>query len=76
MTLTVSQMVQDVAQLLGESPDDVPIDESLVDYGLDSIRLMTLAAQWRGEHGISVAFQDLAERPVIEVWACLLGSGE
>nr|WP_285620081.1 phosphopantetheine-binding protein [Actinoallomurus iriomotensis] len=63
----------DVADSLGEDPADIPVDENLVDYGIDSVRIMTLLERWRREHGVEAAFADLAEQPAIESWAPLLG---
>ncbi|MGY6026554.1 phosphopantetheine-binding protein [Streptomyces spinosirectus] len=74
MTLTVQRMREDVADVLGEDPADIPVDENLVDYGLDSVRLMTLVERWRREHGADVSFTGLAERTAIEAWAPLLGA--
>ncbi|MEU9040420.1 phosphopantetheine-binding protein [Kitasatospora sp. NPDC048343] len=45
----VERIRAEVADLLGEDPADIPLDENLVDWGLDSIRLMTLAERWRAE---------------------------
>ncbi|MFF4382786.1 phosphopantetheine-binding protein [Kitasatospora sp. NPDC092039] len=70
---TVERIRAEVADLLGEDPAEIPLDENLVDWGLDSIRLMTLAARWQ-EAGAEVAFVQLAERPAIEAWAELLGA--
>ncbi|MFD8750380.1 phosphopantetheine-binding protein [Kitasatospora sp. NPDC059577] len=70
---TVERIRAEVADLLGEDPADIPLDENLVDWGLDSIRLMTLAERWRAE-GAEVAFVRLAERPAVEAWAELLGA--
>ncbi|MFE6050672.1 phosphopantetheine-binding protein [Kitasatospora sp. NPDC056446] len=70
---TVERIRAEVADLLGEDPADIPLDENLVDWGLDSIRLMTLAERWRAE-GADVAFVRLAERPAVEAWAELLGA--
>ncbi|SOB80997.1 phosphopantetheine-binding protein [Streptomyces sp. 1331.2] len=70
---TVERIRAEVADLLGEDPADIPLDENLVDWGLDSIRLMSLAERWRAE-GAEVAFVQLAERPAIEAWAELLGA--
>ncbi|MGY5123616.1 phosphopantetheine-binding protein [Streptomyces nigrescens] len=75
MALTLEQIRRDVADSLGEDPTDIPLDENLVDYGLDSIRIMALVERWRREHGVEVGFVDLAERPAIEAWAPLLGAG-
>ncbi|MGI5375514.1 phosphopantetheine-binding protein [Streptomyces sp. CA-251387] len=74
MTLTVRHIREDVADVLGEDPADIPDDENLVDYGLDSVRLMSLVERWRREHGAEISFVDLADRPAIEAWALLLGA--
>ncbi|MET8472860.1 phosphopantetheine-binding protein [Streptomyces sp. NPDC006422] len=72
-TLTVQKIREDVADCLGEDPADIPVDENLVDYGLDSVRVMTLLERWRKDHGVEASFVDLAERPAVEAWAELLG---
>ncbi|MFH9071029.1 phosphopantetheine-binding protein [Streptomyces alboflavus] len=71
-TLTLDQLRRDIADVLGEEPADIPLDENLVDYGLDSVRLMTLVGRWRETYGVDAALTDLAERPAIEEWATLL----
>ncbi len=76
MPLTVQQIRDDVADVLGEDPAEIPGDENLADYGLDSVRLMSLVERWRREHGTAVSFVDLAERPAIEAWMPLLGVQE
>jgi bifunctional isochorismate lyase / aryl carrier protein len=58
-----------VAELLGEEPTDD--QENLLDLGLDSIRLMAIVEQLRGD-GHDVSFVDLAEQPTIAAWAGLL----
>ncbi|WP_329180132.1 phosphopantetheine-binding protein [Streptomyces decoyicus] len=73
MALTLDQIRKDVADSLGEDAAGIPLDENLVDYGLDSIRIMSLVERWRREHGVQVGFVDLAEQPAIEAWAPLLG---
>ncbi|MER5443794.1 phosphopantetheine-binding protein [Streptomyces sp. NPDC002790] len=72
-TLTVRKIREDVADCLGEDPAEIPLDENLVDYGLDSVRVMTLLERWRRDHGAEASFVDLAEQPAIEAWAKLLG---
>ncbi|MFJ2604192.1 phosphopantetheine-binding protein [Streptomyces sp. NPDC091279] len=74
MTLTVEQIRQDVADCIGEDPADIPVDENLVDHGLDSVRIMTLLERWRREHDTQLSYVDLAEQPVVEAWAVLLGA--
>jgi aryl carrier-like protein len=74
MALTLEQIRIDVADCLGEDPADIPLDENLVDYGLDSVRVMALLERWRRDHGVTADFADLAERPAIEAWAPKLGA--
>ncbi|MCS0637469.1 phosphopantetheine-binding protein [Streptomyces sp. LP05-1] len=74
MALTLEQLRGDVADVLGEDPEDIPVDENLVDYGLDSVRLMALVGRWREAHGIEISFADLAEKPALEEWAALLAA--
>ncbi|MGW0830440.1 phosphopantetheine-binding protein [Streptomyces prunicolor] len=73
MALTLEQIRSDVAECLGEDPADIPYDENLIDYGLDSVRVMALLERWRQQHAVQADFVDLAERPAIEAWAPLLG---
>ncbi|MGC5344261.1 phosphopantetheine-binding protein [Streptomyces sp. DT24] len=68
---TLDRLVRDVAEVLYIEPDEVSVDDSLLDQGLDSIRLMTLVENWRAE-GARIGFVDLAERPTLEEWAALL----
>ncbi|MFJ7203675.1 phosphopantetheine-binding protein [Streptomyces sp. NPDC098789] len=67
----LDRLVHDVADMLCTEPDEVDPDESLLDQGLDSIRLMSLVSRWRTE-GAQIAFVDLAERPTLREWAHLL----
>jgi len=72
VALTLELIRHDVADALGEEPADVPLDENLMDHGLDSVRIMSLLERWRREHGVEADFADLAEDPVIGTWASLL----
>ncbi|MER6348133.1 phosphopantetheine-binding protein [Streptomyces sp. NPDC001595] len=74
MALTVELIRADVADCLGEDPADIPVDENLVDHGMDSVRIMALLERWRREHGITADFADLAEQPAVDAWALLLGA--
>ncbi|MFD5875973.1 MULTISPECIES: phosphopantetheine-binding protein [unclassified Streptomyces] len=73
MALTLELIRHDVADALGEDPADIPVDENLLDHGLDSVRIMALLGRWRRDHGVEADFADLAEQPAIEAWAPLLG---
>ena len=54
----------------GES-DEPMDDENLIDYGLDSVRMMALAARWRKVHG-DIDFVMLAKNPTLDAWWALL----
>ncbi|MDH6130784.1 aryl carrier-like protein [Kitasatospora sp. MAA4] len=71
MNLTLQQLRTEVAAILGEDPADIAEDEDLIELGLDSIRLMTLAERWH-RAGLETSFAELAERPTIEQWWALL----
>ena len=52
--------------------DEVPEDdENLIDYGLDSVHVMALAARWRQVHR-DIDFVTLAKNPSIDGWWALL----
>lgn len=42
-------------------------DDNLIDYGLDSVRMMALAARWRKVYG-DIDFVMLAKNSIIDVW--------
>jgi len=63
-----------ILPLLDEESDDMADDESLIDYGLDSVRIMALATRWRKIHA-DIDFVSLAKTPTINGWWTLL-SGE
>ena len=62
-----------VLPLLDES-DEPMDDENLIDYGLDSVRMMALAARWRKVHS-DIDFVMLAKNPTIDAWWALLSRG-
>jgi bifunctional isochorismate lyase/aryl carrier protein len=57
--------------LLDCDPADFDQDESLIDYGLDSIQVMHLIALWQ-QQGIRVNFIELAQTPTLQGWLALL----
>ncbi|WAY17538.1 amino acid adenylation domain-containing protein [Mycolicibacterium fortuitum] len=69
---TSAQTVRDeVAELLGVSPDAVDPDADLIASGLDSIRMMSLSGRWR-KQGINVGFAALAANPTVTAWIDLV----
>ncbi|KFM98946.1 isochorismatase family protein [Bacillus clarus] len=71
--ITLQLVREQVAELFRESPEDIELDEDLINRGLDSVRIMSLVEKWRRE-GIEVTFADLAERPTISDWFHILSS--
>lgn len=59
-----------VLPLLDES-DEPEDDENLIDYGLDSVRMMALASRWRQAYS-DIDFVMLAKKPTIDAWWALL----
>lgn len=66
---------QQLGELLQQPPQTFGVEENLLDWGLDSIRLMSLVELWRGR-GAEVNFTDLAERPTIAAWTQLLSNAQ
>ncbi|MFB7836296.1 MULTISPECIES: phosphopantetheine-binding protein [unclassified Streptomyces] len=70
---TRERLTRDVADVLYVDPSEVEPAESLIEQGLDSIRLMTLVEGWRAE-GAEVGFVELAEHPTLDAWVELLNT--
>ncbi len=66
----LEELLTTLADLL-ESPRSLGLDDSLLDSGLDSVRLMMLVDRLQ-QSGADVGFADLAERPTLRAWVELL----
>ncbi|HEI8866571.1 TPA: isochorismatase [Serratia odorifera] len=66
---------QQILPLLDEDSDDMANDENLIDYGLDSVRIMELATRWRKIRS-DIDFIALAKSPTIDSWWALLSGGK
>lgn len=62
----------EIAAVLGVETDSLDPGSDLVMHGLDSLRMMKLAGQWR-KRGYDVDFARLVADPTIEAWTDLLG---
>ena len=56
---------------IDEAEGEVDPDDNLMDYGLDSVQVMALVAEWR-TLGLDVNFADLAKTPTLNAWWDLL----
>ncbi|MGV9744924.1 phosphopantetheine-binding protein [Rhodococcus zopfii] len=64
-------VLADTARILEVELDELDPSVSLVDQGLDSVRLMALVEQWRSA-GADIDFVSLASEPDLEQWCALL----
>ena len=70
VVISMAQLRAQVVPFLDDG-DDVEAHDNLIDFGLDSIRMMNLAAQWsRGGHAID--FTLMARDPTLAAWWALL----
>jgi len=67
MTLTLETMRADIARMIHEDPENIGIDDNLMDLGLDSMRAMNLVLAW-SEAGVELDFSALAEHPTLAGW--------
>ncbi|MEC5342639.1 isochorismatase [Brenneria populi] len=67
----ISRLRAELLPLLDDDCGEVGDDENLLDYGLDSVRIMSLAARWR-KQGHDVDFVALVKTPTVNHWLGLL----
>lgn len=68
---TLAQLKTLLLPELDDDIDDIDADESLLDYGLDSVRIMSLASRWR-QQGHDLDFIALVKYPTLNGWLRLL----
>ncbi|MBB2933785.1 mycobactin phenyloxazoline synthetase [Amycolatopsis bartoniae] len=64
---TAGELLREVTDLLGPDAAELSEEDSLIEWGLDSIQLMQVANKWR-RRGIKVGFAQLAKRPTLAGW--------
>lgn len=65
------ELRQNVANLLGVPVDAPADDQNLIELGLDSIRMMRLAGQWR-RRGFNFGFAEMVSMPTLAAWSKLI----
>ncbi len=64
-----------IAELIDASEGPFGDDDNLIDFGLDSVQVMSLVAKWE-KLGHQVRFEDLATSPTLSAWWALLAGGQ
>ncbi|WP_221797908.1 isochorismatase family protein [Oceanobacter mangrovi] len=66
-------LLGELLRFIDEDPAEIDGDENLMDYGLDSVHIMTLVAEW-DKLGFELMFEDLARQPTLNGWLELLAN--
>ncbi|MGU3293014.1 non-ribosomal peptide synthetase [Williamsia sp. M5A3_1d] len=74
-TAVSADVMSAVGQALGIDPADLDPREDLIAQGLDSLRMMRLAGQWR-KRGHDIDFARMAQEPTIEAWSRLVDGSD
>ena len=67
MAITLEQMRADIGAMIHEAPEDIGLDDNLMDIGLDSMRVMNLLVKWT-EAGVDFDFGEAAENFTLAAW--------
>ncbi|MDZ7922933.1 MAG: isochorismatase family protein [Marinagarivorans sp.] len=73
--LTLATLKKDVANILNVNASDISNNDNLMDWGLDSIRLMALVNDWK-KYNAALEFSDLAENVTLNEWFAILSARE
>ncbi|PHM46492.1 pyochelin synthetase E [Xenorhabdus miraniensis] len=68
---SLEELISDLANILGIDTEDIDPSDSLIEWGLDSIRTMELANIWQAK-GITVKFAELISAPYLDTWLSIL----
>lgn len=68
---TLERMRADVARVIGEAPDEIGLDDNLMDWGLDSMRLLTLVIDWN-QAGLALDISELGQHTSLNGWWTLV----
>lgn len=65
--LTLERMRADVARMLREEPSAIGLDDNLMDWGLDSIRLLNLVLDWN-QSGLDLDMSEIGAETTLNGW--------
>lgn len=65
--MTLERLRADVARMVGEPPENIALDDNLMDWGLDSMRLLNLVLAWN-EAGLALDLSELAAHTTLQGW--------
>ena len=69
--ITIGSLRTEVAELLDVPAEELGDDDDLTEWGLDSVRLMSLVNRWQ-MRGAAATFPELAAAPRLSAWVPLL----
>ncbi|MCG8270973.1 phosphopantetheine-binding protein [Aquamicrobium sp. NLF2-7] len=67
MAITLERMRADIAGMIHEDPEEIGLEDNLMDLGIDSMRLLNLILKWQ-EDGLDLEFAELADRFTLAGW--------
>lgn len=67
MAITLESMRADIAGTIHEEPEEIGLEDNLMDLGVDSMRLLNLILKWQ-EEGLDLDFAELADRFTLAGW--------
>ncbi len=65
--ITLERLRADVARALREEPEAIGYDDNLMDWGLDSIRLLSLVMAWN-EDGLGLDISEIGTETTLNGW--------
>ena len=66
-TFTLERMRADVARMLREDPENIGLDDNLMDWGLDSMRLLDLVMSWNAA-GLNIDVMEIGAETSLNGW--------
>lgn len=74
MTNSVSDVLHSVSVVMQRSADMISTETSLIDQGMDSIAIMTLATEW-SSNGVPISYMEMLADPTVNAWQRMLAEG-